>query len=372
MEIQKSSAIQSISSNANQPPKDFSRMPAGSSLNAVVVDKAEDNTYTLKLSDGRLVRAHTDSELQPGQVLKLEVIKSGAIPELKIVLPEHTGSTTPLVLQNALRQLLPKQVNLTDFALALRQIASSSTAKNNPVNTAIQELLGSLLTKEDLMTEEGVKQAFNNSGAFLEAKLAHQLSPQGDIKAQLLALANALQKTSSAQVNPGLAHTLPDQLSAGLDPNNLLLAKTEGAIARIVLDQLASLPQINEPQTTWQIGIPFTDGAHTDTVNLKIKREDNSNPAYSQPNWSVVLELNPPGMGVLHCKISLFDDKVDTYFWSDFQDGITQVQDNLDMLANRYMEAGLAVGNLNVVDGARMTSEPDNKELMPSLLDEFA
>jgi flagellar hook-length control protein FliK len=132
------------------------------------------------------------------------------------------------------------------------------------------------------------------------------------------------------------------------------------------------LPQNNEPQNTWQIGIPFTDGAHTDTVKLKITQEGKSNQNHHQSNWSVVLELNPPGMGIIHCKISLIDNKVDTYFWSDFQSGILQVQNNLDLLANRYAEAGLAVGNLNVVDGARMASEIPEKELTPTLLDDFA
>jgi hypothetical protein len=370
MEIQKTPPVPRISSNANQPAKDFSRLQAGAALNAVVINKLDESTYILKLLDGRLIRAHTDNVLQPGQTLKLEVLKPGDTPELKIVWPEHHKSATPLLLQNALRQLLPKQISLTDFTLALKQAAAASAGSTTPVQKAIQSTLDTLLSKEDLMTADGVKQGIDNSGVFLETKLAHQLTPQGDIKGQLLMLANTLQKTSLTSANP--AHALPQELSKALDTPVSLLTKTEGAIAHIVLDQLASLPQNNGPQTMWQTSIPFTDGTHADTVSFKIKREDNPNPAQPEPNWSVVLELNPPGMGALNCKISLIDGKVNTYFWGDFEGGMARVQDHLDVLAKSYAEAGLSVGSLGVVDSAKMAQETTKHEFMPTLLDELA
>ncbi len=373
MEIQKTSATQSITSDSTNPQKDFSKLPSGSSLNAVVIDKADDNTYTLKLSDGQLIRAHTQNELQLGQLLKLEVIKTGLVPELKIVWPERLAQTTQLNIQNVLRQMLPKQVSLTDFTLALRQLANLTSEKSNPLSAVIQQTLGTLPSKEDLMTSEGLKQGINNSGIFLEAKIAQQLTPQGDVKGQLLTLADTLQKAPLNQVsNPTLAQATAYATADRPDQSNALLAKTEGAIARIVLDQLVSLPQNNGPQNTWQIGIPFTDGAHTDTVKLKITQEGHSTQDPYQSNWSVVIELNPPGMGIIHCKISLIDNKVDTYFWSDFQSSILQAHENIDLLANRYAEVGLVVGNLNVVDGTRMASESPEKELLPTLLDDFA
>jgi flagellar hook-length control protein FliK len=373
MEIQRTSATQSISSDSNNPPKDFSKLQPGSSLNAVVLEKSADNAYTLKLSDGRLLHAQTQNELQPGQVLKLVVVKPGAVPELKIVMPTLIGQTTPFNVQNVLRQMLPKQVNLTDFVFALKQFANLATDKSSPISAAVQQTLGTLLSKEDLMTAEGLKQGINNSGVFLEAKIAHQLTPQGDIKASLLTLANTLQKATLNQVSSStFAQPLPNGSADMLDQSNALLSKTEGAIARIVLDQLASLPQSNEPQNTWQIGIPFTHGAHTNTVNLKIANEGKPNQDSHQANWSVVLELNPPGMGIVHCKISLNDDKVDTYFWSDFRPSLTQVEDHLDALAKGYTEAGLTVGNLNVVDNPLTQSDSLDKTLLPGLLDEFA
>lgn len=373
MEIQKTSATQSITPDSANPQRDFSKLPAGSSLNAVVIDKADDNTYTLKLSDGQLLRAHTQNELLPGQLLKLEVVKTGTVPELKILLPTLSTQTSPLAIQNALLQALPKQVDLTDFALTLRQFANLTSEKSNPLSAVIQQTLGTLPSKEDLMTAEGLKQGINNSGVFLEAKIAQHLTPQGDLKGQLLTLVDMLQKSPLNQVSHStLAQATAYVTADTADQSHSLLSKTEGAIARIVLDQLVSLPQNNELQNTWQIGIPFTDGAHTDTVKLKITQEGRSNQDPHHASWSVVLELNPPGMGLIHCKISLIDHKVDTYFWGDFQSSILQVHENIDILANRYVEAGLAVGHLNVVDGARIASENAEKRLMPTLLDDFA
>lgn len=375
MEIQKTSAISGVSANTGKPPQDFSRLPAGASLNAVVAAKTGDNTYLLKLLDGRLIRAQTLNELALGQLLKLEIIKPGAVPELKIVAlpPEsHAEQPTAVIVQNALRQLLPKQAELKDLTAILKQAAGLlSPGKNDPVSAAIQSTLAALPAKADLMTPEGVKQGIANSGVFLEAKLAHQLNPQGDIKGQLLVLANALQKTTPNATQDTVAlQAFADNGPSGSP--QALLAKTEGAIARITLDQLASLPQHDEVQNTWQISLPFANGQHTETVNLKIKREASHNPAQPQASWSIVLELKPPGMATLHCKVSLHADKVDTYFWSDSGPNMQQVQDNLGWLAQRYAEAGLATGHLNVVDPARMRSETTEKHHIPTLLDDFA
>jgi hypothetical protein len=373
MEIQKTQAISGVSANANKPPQDFSKLQAGAMLNAVVSGITGDNTYILKLLDGRLIRAQTLNELALGQVLKLEVVKAGAVPELKIagVPPEHAGQPAALAVQNALRQLLPKQVELKDLTALLKQAAGIAQGKSEPVSAAIQSTLAALPAKTDLMTAEGVKQGIANSGVFLEAKLARQISPHGDIKGQLLVLAEALQKNPPTKADDAAVFkSLADDGPTTSNP--ALLAKTEGAIARITLDQLASLPHNEESQNSWQISLPFTNGQHTESLNLKIKREPSRNPAQQQAGWSVVLELNPPGMAPLHCKVSLHADKVDTYFWSDSEPNLQQVQEHLGLLAQRYAEAGLTTGHLNVVDAARMRAETAEKTHLPTLLDDFA
>ncbi|MBS1213479.1 MAG: putative flagellar hook-length control protein, partial [Proteobacteria bacterium] len=126
----------------------------------------------------------------------------------------------------------------------------------------------------------------------------------------------------------------------------------EGALARIVLDQLASLPQGDGKQLVWQMEIPFVDEGRSDSAKFKIIREEKSGGAQSgQPYWSAVLELSPPGLGTIHSRITLWGERVDTYFWSDLNSTSALIQDNLDLLAARLQQAGLEIGQLNALPG---------------------
>jgi len=381
MEIQKTSVLP-VAASGQSLSRLLSQLQPGYSLDAVVTAKLAEHSFALKLAGGQLLRAQTPNVLELGQILKLEVVKAGTVPELKIVVQEQAAPPEQAAVAQALRQFLPKQQGLVDVALSLRQFAALTAGKSDTVSIALNEALGALPSKDELMSAEGLKRGVGNSGVFLEAKLANPpVALQGDLKGSLLTLADALQK---AQGNVELipASTRPaadtevtkissDVLAGVID--KALLNKTEGAIARIVLDQLASLPQNDGKQNVWQLEIPFTDGRHTDAVKLKINRDGKARQAGEQSGWTVVLELNPPGLGALHSRISLVGDVIDTYFWSDRQTTTALIQDHLDLLSARYTQAGLAVGQLNALDGAPPSSakSPDSV-LLPSLLDERA
>jgi Flagellar hook-length control protein FliK len=386
MEIQKTSAPLVTSYDPNSPSSLLSQLKAGYSLDVVVTAKLAENRFVLKLSGGQLLHAQTPNVLELGQILKLEVVKAGAIPELKVIMPQAEQPKQAVVLQ-ALRQFLPKQQSLTDFAVSLRQIAMLTAGKTDAVSVAIHETLGAVLPKDELISTEGLKRGISNSGFFLEAKLANPpLTLQGDLKGCLLRLADVLQNAQSKlsrlssagtiplatgqAVDPAPSKTLPDLLAQAIDKDNALFIKTEGAIARIVLDQLASLPQGDGKQNVWQIEVPFTDGQHTDSAKLKIIRESKTNQASGQANWSVVLELNPPGLGTLYSKISLVDDRIDTKFWSDQQTLTALVREKLEFLSARYTQAGLAVGQLDALDGTAVNATSSGPSSLANLLDE--
>lgn len=385
MEIQKTSGLLVTSFDPKILSRLLAQLQTGYTLDAVVTEKLAENSFVLKLSGGQLLRAQTPNVLELGQILKLEVIKTGTVPELKIIVPKRTMLIEQAVVTQALRQFLPKQQSLTDFATSLRQIATLTAGKSDAVSTAINKVLGALLSKDELVSGEGVKRGISNSGVFLEAKSAIlPLTLQGDLKEHLLTLLDALQKvqgnqntsSSTEKIHPASgqptdsapAKTVPNVLSETID--KALFNKTEGAIARIVLDQLASLPQNDDPQNLWQLEIPFTDGHHTDCVKLKINRESKANQASDQTNWSVVLELNPPGLGTLHSRISLVGDVIDTYFWSDQPTITALVQEHLDLLSTRYTQVGLTVGQLNALEGAPVNAKSSDPLLLPTLLDE--
>jgi len=381
MEIQKTSVLP-VASSGQSLSRLLSQLQPGYSLDAVVTAKLAENSFALKLAGGQLLRAQTPNVLELGQILKLEVVKAGTVPELKIVVQELAAPPGQAAVTQALRQFLPKQQSLADVALSLRQFAALTTGKSDTVSIALNETLSALLSKDELISAEGLKRGVGNSGVFLEAKLANPpVALQGDLKGSLLTLAEALQKaqgnveliptSTRPAADPEVTKISSDILAGVID--KALLNKTEGAIARIVLDQLASLPQNDGKQNVWQLEIPFTDGRHTDAVKLKINRDGKARQAGGPSDWTVVLELNPPGLGTLHSRISLAGDVIDTYFWSDRQATTALIQDHLDLLSARYAQAGLAVGQLNALDGAPPSSakSPDSA-LLPSLLDERA
>jgi flagellar hook-length control protein FliK len=137
-------------------------------------------------------------------------------------------------------------------------------------------------------------------------------------------------------------------LSAPNDPKTLL-HKAEGALARVVLDQLASQPQAEGRQTVWQVQIPFTDDAHTDAARLKIVRERRTLNDAEQAYWSVELELHPPGLGGIHSRITLAGGRIDSHFWSDRQATADLIQSHLELLEARLRQAGLDVGRLDTL-----------------------
>ncbi|HUL13767.1 MAG TPA: flagellar hook-length control protein FliK [Methylococcaceae bacterium] len=170
-----------------------------------------------------------------------------------------------------------------------------------------------------------------------------------------------------------------DGVSTSFDPalgNPLdlktLLHKTEGALAKIVLDQLASLPQNEGEPITWQIEIPFSDGRYSDSAKLRIVREGKAESQAEQAYWSVLLELNPPNLGTIHSRITLIGERIETYFWSDLEATSKLINSRLELLAARLQQAGLEVGRLDTLAGAPGGGRPENRLLPAKLVDERA
>lgn len=616
MDIRLTTALQPI-----QPSKAISnlleRLRPGENISAVVEAQLAEDSFLLKLSDGgETLRARSQLILTPGQTLKLEVVKLGATPELKIV-PQEAAQTQDapetVAIQQAFRQFLPKQMQLADLASGLRealkpQASGTAPPLPEPLRNLVKSVLEAMPQRSGLVTPEGLKQAAEDSGLFLEARLAAQPEAAAqlsgrDLKGNLLALNEALKvliksaegkpapaapqppgsdrgadreetdrpasmpqpaatakptapgtallpqaaadagKTTAAPAantpnapkplpaepeshapisptlaaepdgiaqntepaahpewskapssnpppmtdgqpvsTPGKPASMPESAQAGAAPksgetdpgrpeappapgaatpktapelpaafrdnripvqlasqlplpaapqpaageraqaappaattpetqvpqrleqtqraeppfakdtavrpqatplppaestlNETLTIKslhqrTEGAIARIVLDQLASLPQAEGKPMVWQMEIPFSDDGRSDTAKLKVVRENPHGVQSGQAFWSVILELSPPGLGAIHSRINLCGDCVNTYFWSDEGSTAHLIQEHLDLLAARMQQAGLNVGEINALPGVPAESTMASPPTAP-LVDERA
>lgn len=149
-----------------------------------------------------------------------------------------------------------------------------------------------------------------------------------------------------------------------------LLHKAEGALAGIVMDQLASLPQGDGRQAVWQLEIPYVLDDRGDALKLKVVREGKRGAPPLQCFWSVTLELHPPGLGTINARISLSGGNIDSYFWSDRPATAQAIQSHLDLLAARLGQAGLSVGRLGTLPSAPAGSADSGPPAGTLLLDE--
>lgn len=345
--------------------------------------------------------------LKAGTTAEFKVISAyNAIPEAKIAefikqfLPRHEAS--PLFLNQLIKDL-PKLMHNESVPNVLKDIAA--------------KIIQNLPPKEQLITSQGLKQAIANSGLFLEAKLPPAMAqaelikelpqliknetvPQSlqRIAAEILQnltqkepLLNSPSATTEKQLSEAelltlklniadapkaeaLGHedfkanllkfiqALKQELTsqaaqqinqADLDLLKNLQNKTENTVAKLVLDQLMSLPKEDNPKQLWLIDIPFIDRQQAETVNIEIQQDkDNKQPSGSS-DWSVNITITPPELGTIHCRVAYQNDVINTYFNSQKTQTTQLIKHNLDYLKNQLEESGLTTGHMIAHNGSQ-------------------
>ncbi len=146
-----------------------------------------------------------------------------------------------------------------------------------------------------------------------------------------------------------------------------IVQKVEAALARVVMDQLASLPGNDATQSVWQLAIPFTDGSHQDTARLLIAKDAKLAGADGTDCWSLTLELHPPELGTFYARIVLKGERIDTYLWSDTATTSNLIREQCERLRARLHGVGLVVGQLTPLDRPPDSQRSENPS--PPLLD---
>jgi flagellar hook-length control protein FliK len=127
-----------------------------------------------------------------------------------------------------------------------------------------------------------------------------------------------------------------------------LLNKTENTLARLVVDQLMSLPREETSKQIWHIEIPFMDKQKAETVRISIERDSSADQADTRKQWSVDITLTPPEIGTIHCKIAYRDETVSTHFRSNQQSTSQLINKHLEQLRFCFEAAGLKTGHMDV------------------------
>lgn len=189
-------------------------------------------------------------------------------------------------------------------------------------------------------------------------------APQAKTETAIGSLQDLTAALGGGKIKPQAAAPAQPQLTGqALELLRELATKTEGAISRIVLDQLASLPKEDGPRQQWQITLPFFNAdSGSDTARLKILKEEQESGNNVDVSWSVVLEIKPPGLGTVYSKIILNGDQVDTFFWSDSESTRAIIDLNLEKLEQKFLKAGLATGLLATRTGKPVEANQDKPE----------
>jgi len=246
------SITKSSDSNLNWKP--------GQIVQANVVSNVVDGLVNLRIG-ATLLTAQVKANLEIGQKLTLEVIKLGDKPVLQLIAENKIQNQ----IEAAIRTVLPKQQNHAQLLSNLVEGLSKNQLTRFPeqIQSVIKRLYQSLPDLNALRSANGVKNAINNSGLFLEAKLAQQTVSTAfnqDFKANLLRLYRALQQqiplsnspvntTQTSESNPPI---LRPALQASIQSSvqNLLNTSSQAAIQKAAQAASAILDKTTVPTTS--------------------------------------------------------------------------------------------------------------------------
>ena len=377
----------------------------GQILAATVVTAPHAGRAELRIGNLAVMAQTGSLALSAGQALRLEVASLKEQPVLKLL-----GLLRHDPVREALRAVLPRQQPLAPLLAALSRLTRGTGAPplGSDVARVARDLLAQLPTAAAIRQPEGLRQALRDSGLLLESKLAQPglsgrpVAPPGeltrDFKANLLRLVQVVrehvansapaQRTAvstptaapppGAAPRPSLAPLLPSSLPAdasaplmrGQPPQApstaaLQLARVatqplapgelqrhvEGALARVQLNQLSSLPQ-ERLAPEWLIELPVRRGEETDVWGLRIARDGRDGGQREGPTseegdaWTVMLAFDLPGLGPMQSRISLRGDRVSAQFFSPIQGVLPRINEQLPRLQARLQQAGLRVAEL--------------------------
>ncbi len=138
---------------------------------------------------GKPVITYTDKAVSAGEHLMLKMAGTNRLTVIDTRLSQSAVKSTVdnsarAVVRDALRTALPNQQGLQKVLSALQQVHRLASPIKQAVvppalQSGIQKVLVNLPSVNQLSKPAGVKQALQNSGVQLEAKLASQLSPKG-------------------------------------------------------------------------------------------------------------------------------------------------------------------------------------------------
>ncbi|TAN70511.1 MAG: flagellar hook-length control protein FliK [Methylobacter sp.] len=331
---------------------------------------------------------HEASPIFLNQLIKdlPQLMKNKMVPQtLKDIAAKIIGNLPPkeqLITSQGLKQAiansglfleakLPLAMPQAELIKALPQLIKNESVPKSLQRIAV-EILQNLTQKEPVPNPLVLEQTITKSALIPEAELASLKLNLTDVEgagvSQVGALAgNALQVDDFKENLLKFIHALKQEISlqseqqhnqVDLDLLKNLQNKTENTVAKIVLDQLMSLPKDDNPKQLWIVDIPFIDRQQAETVKIEIQQDKENRQQFESNNWSVNITITPPELGTIHCIVSYRNNVINTYFKTLSTQTTELIKSNLDYLKKQLEESGLTTGHMDAHAGSQKTQVP--------------
>lgn len=293
---------------------------------------------------------------------QVRVLSVGAQPQLEVL-----GAAPQLdsTVHQALRERLPQQNGYAPLLATVTALSQWSVAKQLPpyLRSALALLEHSMSTPRELATPEGLRQAVNRSGLFLEAQLAQAPSSDAttahdDMKGALLRLVTILQgqatlsESSDDEVDPPLLYRgvtpqgrlpLPPDLANTSDATELLPrlnTDVQAALARLEVAQLQANPN------HWIVEIPVQHAEGADVLQISLKHEPEA-----ERDWTMGFSLDLPSLGPIVGELQLRGLRLSVRLWAQHRETVDRLEAQFADLRQRLDATGLFLDQLSVQFG---------------------
>lgn len=354
----------------------------GTILQAVAIRDAKTGQLWLDLGGQRHpARVASGDQEGPahGERLNVRVLRTHPVLALE-TLSSTEATDDAQIAAEALRRFVPKQESPTMMLANLAwllQGKSGATALPRSVLEAAQRLWSSLPDAQSLQDPDGLAEALNRSGAFLEAKLAsaykgtNPATIASDLKALMLALSRAIHdsggRASAARSDTAGHAPVPTQqgplaslpsapatfslIDTPAQQLHELARQTEGALARLTTLQLAN--GASEPGAqSILIELPVRHDDRTSMLRLKIEQEEQRRGEHEGNGaWAVEAALDLGPVGALHARVTLSGHRVGVQLRAESAGVVQALSARSDELEAMLRDAGLEVDRIVCLHG---------------------
>ncbi len=383
----------------------FKALQIGQILHALVLGRNKHGLLELKIGTQR-VTANTRQSFQPGAALKLIVIENDENLVLQVLNKNNQQPTKPL-LTRLLRHSLPFYNPPAKLFKALNSVKllNVTNAKKLP-QTVLKQITKTMITmpdKQSISSSRGLKQAIENSGLFLEARLGKHLQSKApldsaqnimnqDFKAGLLRINQTLEQSlvATAQAPKGLFQqnkvndkTVKPEFS---QTTNLAKPKArtvqaethqsdminmsrkdfpelidlkrlvESAIARIQVNQTNAIVTDESQIPVWQIDLPINDEQESSLAQIRITYEERpGDDGSSERKWSMAITLDLENMGKIHIRVTQLGEEISSSIWAENDSTYRLIDQHLEQLSERLQRTGLNIDCINCFPGPMQT-----------------